>query len=755
MAKRPSITNITSGYLSNEQISSNFEAIKTAFDNTISRDGSSPNTVTSNIDMNNKQLINLATPTSNYQAATKKYVDDNTSVTANAIAVAAAAEAVISASSASSSAASAANSALTVSQQVFFPVFSASGLVVSIEAFSIIDATGVAISVSSSSITARASSTQYLVLDIGSKGLKLLDRAYHDGCIPLAKVVTGSSTVSSITRLWQGESPKTYIPRTISKLSTAQTTNQVRIALLGDSLMEPAGSGTKWDALLFDTGQVASGYNITGAGYVQKDVYAVGGSTTAYGICLVGEGSHPGDGAYANTALAVARAEGTKRFSPPKTNVGRSPLLTDPYDLAIIGYGANGGTFDLLLLENIVSALREVGTEVILVTSNYRSDNADFLKTRSDYLRKIAINHGCALVDTWMYVLEKSRAGYTVHADTVHMAADGHKAWAEALYGVLSPAFYPYSKPNVVSTGRAFGAQYESNSTEWIKYPNSCQIQFTPSSTDGTANQTTTATTALLNPAILFGGKTSSTAVTTLANTKKASFAHPWATNVDLLVDGSSSFTAAIKTQSEGTTLATVSFTSSTTGRVEVVEGTGAGTYADVTDVFRYNRGIQIVVTSGTCKLIGVIFHCDKMKELDLVREVTYTGTWSTEAWINSHPISYYTDTDGDYCTFDFEGTEAIAYLSSRGSSGKVDVFINGKKIISQQDLYISGGSYLAPIRIPSAYSLTDYRNKNKGKNTVQIKLNGANGSSGSAGSGNRKLGLLAVHVFDKGNTNA
>lgn len=80
MTKLTPLTTITSGYLSNEQISNNFDLITTAINNTVSRDGSTPNTITANLDMNSYQLVNLLTPTTDYNAATKKYVDDSTSI---------------------------------------------------------------------------------------------------------------------------------------------------------------------------------------------------------------------------------------------------------------------------------------------------------------------------------------------------------------------------------------------------------------------------------------------------------------------------------------------------------------------------------------------------------------------------------------------------------------------------------------------------------------------------------------------------
>ena len=105
MAKRPTITTITSGYLSNSQLNSNFTNILTAFDNTVSLDGSTPNTMSGDLDMDSNQLLNLATPTTDYNAATKKYVDDNSSAAGTTAAAAASAAAALASQTASESAA--------------------------------------------------------------------------------------------------------------------------------------------------------------------------------------------------------------------------------------------------------------------------------------------------------------------------------------------------------------------------------------------------------------------------------------------------------------------------------------------------------------------------------------------------------------------------------------------------------------------------------------------------------------------------
>lgn len=58
------INPITSGYRASEALNANFAAISAQFDNTLSLDGTSPNALTSNIDMNSFKVTNSGAPTS-------------------------------------------------------------------------------------------------------------------------------------------------------------------------------------------------------------------------------------------------------------------------------------------------------------------------------------------------------------------------------------------------------------------------------------------------------------------------------------------------------------------------------------------------------------------------------------------------------------------------------------------------------------------------------------------------------------------
>lgn len=58
MAKRPTITTVSSGYTSQDTINTNFENVRDQFDNTLSLDGSTPNAMGADLDMNNNDILN-------------------------------------------------------------------------------------------------------------------------------------------------------------------------------------------------------------------------------------------------------------------------------------------------------------------------------------------------------------------------------------------------------------------------------------------------------------------------------------------------------------------------------------------------------------------------------------------------------------------------------------------------------------------------------------------------------------------------
>jgi hypothetical protein len=59
MVKTATVNTITSGYASQTQLNENFTNINTALDNTLSLDGSLPNAMNADLDLNNNDLLNV------------------------------------------------------------------------------------------------------------------------------------------------------------------------------------------------------------------------------------------------------------------------------------------------------------------------------------------------------------------------------------------------------------------------------------------------------------------------------------------------------------------------------------------------------------------------------------------------------------------------------------------------------------------------------------------------------------------------
>lgn len=76
MAKKPSISTVASGYQGTATINNNFQNLRNAFDNTLSLDGSTPNAMLSELDMNSRRILNLVAPSSSTEPV-RKYEFDN------------------------------------------------------------------------------------------------------------------------------------------------------------------------------------------------------------------------------------------------------------------------------------------------------------------------------------------------------------------------------------------------------------------------------------------------------------------------------------------------------------------------------------------------------------------------------------------------------------------------------------------------------------------------------------------------------
>jgi microcystin-dependent protein len=119
MAKAPTLTEITTSYGSREALNANSDAIKAAFQNTVSLDGSTPNTMSGNLDLGGNDILNVGTVHAEVLAVDGTTLSD---VVAQTVAARDAAGVYATASQASAtSAASSANTAVAASATMLTP----------------------------------------------------------------------------------------------------------------------------------------------------------------------------------------------------------------------------------------------------------------------------------------------------------------------------------------------------------------------------------------------------------------------------------------------------------------------------------------------------------------------------------------------------------------------------------------------------------------------------------------------------------
>jgi hypothetical protein len=293
-------------------------------------------------------------------------------------------------------------------------------------------------------ILALPNGTWYIGVELSSKQLRTLPRLGHRGWIPVAKIETNATEVTSILSI-PPVMPSCRIPRTMDKVLAGKP---ISVVVMGSSLTQSGGGATDWPGMLFGAG-TPDKYKIPVT--VTAQYTGVGGSPNMYQLAMCGFGSsdsnygYPGSG-YPGGLLAKM---------PPN---GRSTLFTG-VDLVVLGCLANGGDYRLDCIEPIIRKLKSFGVEVIVITDNPQGPSTNYntmsnagLYTDGPTLVKITDLYGVELADTAAYVFESyiRAKGVGIYSDTIHQAngtpfgpeallpANGHEAYARAIRGLFS-----------------------------------------------------------------------------------------------------------------------------------------------------------------------------------------------------------------------------------------------------------------------------------------------------------------------------
>ncbi len=347
--------------------------------------------------------------------------------------------------------------------------------------------------------------TNFLAADLFDGRLHVLPRRLHDGAIYFARILA-DATGAIQADLLDAAFPSTAIPKTMAAVAAHQP---LSVVLIGDSLTEGAGVADyhdTWPFLVFQPSAPTNTWTLL------QDVPQLG-------VRQLGIG-----GISAEYGLVATRAG--------------SPVLADDYDLAIVGFGANTELGDAPLVEAIVHALRGAGIEVILQSGEKRLDGkATPFLSDEDLLRSVATNQGCALADTYSYMLETDG---TYSTDNIHPSVLGHQVWAGCIRSVLN-GLKEDPRPNRPSDALETLASLPESLRPG--FPDSTTVQFKPSATTGI-----TAPTLFYNSiGPNLGRIPSATAITVLISGQSATFHADRACAVSLLSECQSTESANVQ----------------------------------------------------------------------------------------------------------------------------------------------------------------------------------------------------------------
>jgi hypothetical protein len=605
------------------------------------------------------------------------------------------------------------------------------------------------------SVACIASRTNFVGINLFTGDAHALRRGVDMGTVFIGRVVCDGSGITSVA-----QGPIQLPPGRVERFKAAIQNGQHKLKLtsFGNSIMASAygGATNKWMDAIFSASASPTTYQLPNtSGLTWKD-YSYGGQKSREALMFLGQATTPLTFTNAHGASYVYGLDYISRNGTSALDLG-SPAVRGA-DLAVFYDYFNGGSDNLLMIESAIRRLRMDGTEVVLCVDNRPRDTDPSTDLLYAAYQAIASTYGCAIADCQSYMEEQQAKGVTVHADTNHPNQAGSDAIAEAVRGVLNG--YPLQQdtpPIVVPKGRAVSLVDYGYTNGFV--PRAMDFQTDPSATTGTRVATMIDPSShyiTRIPSIVLGRRTTNDCVIELETGEYADFAHPFALGCDLIIESTNASTSiTMRNLSDGVTISTLS-PSADTPAVKLYElatpsmlfGTSPR-WSDPTGFETSasplrNVAVRFTCTVGTARIIGVNWHTVPWSEVRR-QDTRYFGAWFTDTYGSLEVPA--TDTAGDAYEFDFTGNGCLLLFASHPAAGRVNVWLDGVQLFTNQQLRETGGPYSRSLVLYPA--LTAWNSADAGWERHHVRVQAVSATGGTPSAGNRMLMPLAAYALD------
>ena len=643
-----------------------------------------------------------------------------------------------------------------------------SGLVTTIGAGTLIDRQGNVIAVAGNTVTNIASITNYLVVTLSDLTVRSVRRALHGGAVVVGTVVCDVSGVTSIAQPDSFRLPSDPLYRFKTRLSAGQPQ---RVVVLGTSLMNYSHAATNvaFQNLLFSSTYSATGYNVTQVTNITQLKYSQGSTGPHLSAAMVGRtrGQMGASFAVDSQALGLVVGPGTIGYyssSPPR--IQDSPLATSS-DLVIID-GYNYGYGLLTYIEAEMKKISAAGADVIILNTGPNTTTTDYRYDQGPYLRAMCDQHGWGFVDLNAFQRAQLDAGNTSgFIDGVHPSRTGNEFYAARILDLLTT----YKREPATPSRNRFStvSRYELGTSLEAYAPEEFDVLANAARTTGATDQATlgSSSASTINPMILFGGKTSSTAITVLETNEWSIYGHPLARAWDLLVEVDPTEAVDIDIMREsGATLIktfTQTFSSAAYGKqmvalelftpAEVVSYTSdlsSGWEGYTNNPFANTQFRLLNQGAKDLRIIAAVAHTVRHSDVNHREWMRGPqGNWLEEAaaWATGGTYrSLGNDTIGANLHLNYRGRGICVVLQRSPAGGQI--YLNHDGVVTVVDTYSASSlSYKYCLAAPDVESASGRWDVEPRDHNITVTL-GLAGSGGAGAATQRKLTVVAAYII-------